>query len=123
MATDGYHVGYQIKILSMCVIGYVRLFYIVRISVLSSSQIKISKLNNVYNVYFPYQCADNYNVYMDYVGKLMYLFQSSSTPYVYAIGDYNANLSRDGLDLISSISFGRELKEMCDNDRGCYYQW
>ena len=43
--TDGYNVGYQIRILSMCVIGYVRLFYIVRSPVISSSCIEICKLS------------------------------------------------------------------------------
>ena len=59
-----------------------------QVSVIDSRIMSINILNGkgddvlIYNVYLPYQCADNYNVYMDYVGKPMYLFQSSSTPCV-----------------------------------------
>ena len=54
----------------------------------------------------PYQCDDNYELFMEYVGKLSALIEKSSTSYVAILGDFNA-----GID----TQFKAELRELCSN--------
>ena len=62
------------------------------------------------NVYLPYESHDNYDTYMSYLVKIQQLVVGADTPYVYVIGDWNA-------DILNRSRFGRELLEMCtDSD-------
>ena len=51
----------------------------------------------------PYQCDDNYELYMEYVGKLSALIEEPPTSYVAILGDFNA-----GID----TQFEAELREL-----------
>ena len=44
------------------------------------------------SVYMPYQCDDNYELFMEYVGKLSALIEESPTSYVAILGDFNAGI-------------------------------
>ena len=54
----------------------------------------------------PYQCDDNYELFMEYVGKLSALIKESPTSYIAILGDFN-----DGID----TQFEAELRELCSN--------
>jgi len=56
------------------------------------------------NVYMPYQCADNSDLYLHYLGKLAALVHESDTSKIALLGDFNAS---------TNTAFGRELAEMC----------
>ena len=65
----------------------------------------------------PFQ-SYNYDDFMYYIGKLDSLFQAADTPYVYAIGDFNADVfkSENNVCIQShGVNFGRELKDFCNN--------
>ena len=58
------------------------------------------------SVYMPYQCDDNYELFMEYVGKLSALIEESPTSYVTILGDFNA---------VIDTQFEAELRELCSN--------
>ena len=58
------------------------------------------------SVYMPYQCDDNLELFMEYVGKLSALIEESPTTNVAILGDFNA-----GID----TQFDTELQELCSN--------
>ena len=49
----------------------------------------------ILNVYLPYQCNENYDKYMDCIGKIESIVQGLNEPNLVIVGDFNANLARD----------------------------
>ena len=66
----------------------------------------------ILNVYFPYECQNNYDDYMNYLGKVDSIIQSADTNYVLVIGDMNAD-TYSGSDSVRNSLFGRELVLFC----------
>ena len=58
------------------------------------------------NVYLPYQCPDNYDLYMEYLGKLSAISEDCELSKVAIIGDFNAAFN---------TTFETELLETCTN--------
>ena len=56
------------------------------------------------SVYMPYQCDENYDLYMQCIGKLCTLLEESCTNNIVILGDFNVTLN--------SV-FESELLEMC----------
>ena len=57
--------------------------------------------------YLPYECDMNYDDYCFYLDKFKCTIESASTPYVFILGDFNANIqSRLSLEqnLLSSVT-------------------
>ena len=54
----------------------------------------------------PFQCDDNYKLFMEYIGKLSAVIEESPTSNVAILGDFNA-----GID----TQFEAELRELCSN--------
>ena len=77
------------------------------------------KTNNgnilILNVYLPYECRNNYDEYMNYLGKIHGIIQSADTPYVFVIGDMNADTYMGRNSTRTSI-FGSELLSFCDEN-------
>jgi exonuclease III len=61
----------------------------------------------VLNVYLPYDTGSNTDEYLFYLGKIDNMINGASSPYVFILGDYNANLKGD------YNRFGRELVNFC----------
>ena len=59
------------------------------------------------NVYLPYQCDDNYDVFVEYIGKLSALIDEDSTSHLILLGDFNA----------VNTTFESELIDLCTNYR------
>ena len=57
--------------------------------------------------YLPYECDMFYEDYCFYLDKFKCIIESAETPYVYILGDFNA-------DIQSQSIFGSELIEFCD---------
>jgi exonuclease III len=64
------------------------------------------------NVYMPYCTAQHMDDFQYYLCKLESIVSSSNTPYIYIIGDYNANLCLDSDGRALNI-FGKELLQYC----------
>ena len=56
------------------------------------------------NVYMPYQCDDNYDLFVEYIGKISSIIEESVTSSLIVLGDFNA--------AVDSV-FESELLEMC----------
>ena len=56
------------------------------------------------NVYLPYQCLDNYDIYVEYLGKLSAIIEDYDSSKVAIIGDFNAAVD---------TTFESELLELC----------
>ena len=56
------------------------------------------------NVYMPYQCDDNYDLFVEYIGKISSIIEESVTSNLIVLGDFNA--------AVDSV-FESELLEMC----------
>ena len=56
------------------------------------------------NVYTPYQCVDNYDLFVNYIGKISSIIEESVTSILIVLGDFNA-----AVDTV----FEPELLEMC----------
>ena len=56
------------------------------------------------NVYMPYQCDDNYDLFVEYTGKISSIIEESATSKLVVLGDFNA-----AVDTV----FESELLEMC----------
>ena len=63
------------------------------------------------NVYMPYCSNDNLPEFQFYLGKINRIIEDANTPYVYVIGDLNANTRRGQHHL-----FGDELIDFCLHD-------
>ena len=57
------------------------------------------------NVYMPYQCDDNYDLYVEYIGKISSLIEDSVTSNLIVLGDFNAAVN---------TLFESELVNMCN---------
>ena len=57
------------------------------------------------NVYMPYQCEENLDVYVEYLGKLTAIVESAPTSKLAIVGDFNAS---------SNSRFEKELNFMCE---------
>ena len=44
-------------------------------------------------IYMPFECADNTDDFMQYLSRVNDIFATYPTPYVYVIGDFNANVT------------------------------
>ena len=42
------------------------------------------------NVYVPYQCDDNYDLFVEYIGKRSFLIEESAASNLIVLGDFNA---------------------------------
>ena len=62
----------------------------------------------ILNVYLPYFNGDNIDEYLFYLGKIDSLIEDSPAPYIYACGDFNA-------DIREPSTFGKELIKFCDD--------
>ena len=71
---------------------------------LSNSQ---SKSILLLNVYLPYNCDANVDSFLQYLGKIDNIVDESETPYVFIIGDFNADLSTTNGEFVHK--FGKEL--------------
>ena len=60
-------------------------------------------------VYLPYECDMYYDDYCFYLSKLQCIIDSTNTPYIFILGDFNA-------DIQSTSMFGAELIDFCDNN-------
>ena len=58
------------------------------------------------NVYMPYQSDDNFEIFMEYIGKITALTDESPTSNIAIIGDFNAAID---------THFDVELQELCRN--------
>ena len=58
-------------------------------------------------IYMPYECNELYDDFCFYLDKVKCIIESANTPYVFAMGDFNA-------DIKSSSIFGSELIEFCN---------
>ena len=58
------------------------------------------------NVYLPYQCPDNYDLYVEYLGKLSAIVEDCHSTKIAIIGDFNAAVG---------TTFEDELLELCTN--------
>ena len=56
------------------------------------------------NVYLPYQCLDNYDLYVEYLGKLSAIVEDSHSTKIAIISDFNAAVG---------TTFEDELLELC----------
>jgi exonuclease III len=59
------------------------------------------------NVYLPYCCAENHEEFSHYLAKLDAIISAACTPFLYIMGDFNADLAQ------KLHHFGRELVEFC----------
>ena len=57
------------------------------------------------NVYMPYPCDDNYELYVEYIGKISSLIEDSVTSNLIVLGDFNAAVN---------TLFESELVNMCN---------
>ena len=65
------------------------------------------------NIYMPYACVDIEDEFLLYLGRVNDLIESYSTPYVYVMGDFNANvLVRTG-NPANIAKFGKHLLDFC----------
>jgi hypothetical protein len=48
--------------------------------------------HEVYNVYLPYQCEENHDDYLGYLGKLTAIVEESTTSTIAIVGDFNAKV-------------------------------
>ena len=62
--------------------------------------------------YLPYDCDKFYDDYCFYLDKIRCIIDAASTPYIFVLGDFNA-------DLKSESVFGSELIEFCDVNNLC----
>ena len=60
-------------------------------------------------IYLPYECDMFYDDFCFYLNKLQYIIESANTPYVFIVGDYNA-------DIQSESVYGSELINFCDTN-------
>ena len=58
------------------------------------------------SVYMPYQCKDNFELFMEYIGKISALIEESPTSNIAIVGDFNAAID---------TQFDVELQELCNN--------
>ena len=66
--------------------------------------VKTNDIDSLYvNVYLPYQCDDNYDSYVYYLGKLSAIIDESPTSNITVVGDFNAKLGSPFEDELQSV--------------------
>ena len=70
----------------------------------------------VLTVYLPYECDMHDDDYCFYLSKLQCIIDSANTPYIFILGDFNA-------DIQSTSVFGAELIDFCDNNNLLLYYY
>ena len=63
-------------------------------------------------VYFLYECSDNYDEYLHCLSLIKQIIDEFPSPYVYILGDFNANFSQNS-------KFGEELMSWCNRYSLC----
>ena len=63
-------------------------------------------------VYLPCNRDQFYDDYCYYLDKIRCIIDAASTPYIFVLGDFNADIKSDSV-------FGSELIEYCDNNSLC----
>ena len=66
----------------------------------------------LYNVYLPYCCDGNSDEFLYYLTKLDVLLKDCDSPYVFTIGDFNADTTVN-----TTHKFGTELLKFCEGER------
>ena len=64
-------------------------------------------------MHLPYECDKFYDDYCFYLSKLQCIIYSANIPYIFILGDFNA-------DIQATSIFGAELIEFCDNNNLCF---
>ena len=67
----------------------------------------------IINVYFPYESHNNFDEFMNYLGKVYSIIHMADTPYVLVMGDMNANTYMYSERNRVSV-FGEELVKFCN---------
>ena len=62
----------------------------------------------------PYECNEFYDDFCFYLDKVKCIIESANTPYVFVMGDFNA-------DIKCSSIFGSELIEFCNMKDLCFF--
>ena len=64
----------------------------------------------IFNVYMPYQCSDNEDLYFEYLGYIQNLLEETQCTNFAVIGDWNANLGCSGYNIFKGpmLNFCRE---------------
>ena len=66
--------------------------------------IRINDIDSLYvNVYLPYQCDDNLDNYMYYLGKLSAIINESPTSNITVVGDFKAKIGSPSEDELQSV--------------------
>ena len=60
------------------------------------------------NIYMPYNCESNAEEFKFYLAQISSIFNEHNSPYLFVVGDFNANTNRSGSGIIEH-KFGREL--------------
>jgi exonuclease III len=67
------------------------------------------------NVYLPYSSADNYDDFVFYLSKLDSIIADYSSPYIFVMGDFNADVRLNAHNQENN-KFGRELSKFCQDE-------
>ena len=51
-------------------------------------------LYDIINVYLPYECTDNHDMYVDYLSKIAVFTAGINSTCIFIVGDFNADLSK-----------------------------
>jgi exonuclease III len=65
----------------------------------------------IVNLYMPYDCSDNEDDFMYYLGKISDIIETHSNSHVFVMGDFNANIKCGNVS-----SFGKMLKSYCTDE-------
>ena len=63
----------------------------------------------IVNVYLPYECTDNHDMYMDYLSKIAVFTAGINSTCIFIVGDFNADLSK-------TSTFGSILCDFCHDN-------
>ncbi len=66
------------------------------------------------NVYLPYESHNNFDEFMQYLGKINSIIQDWNTPYVCVLGDFNADTYKDR---VRNNLFGNEFIIFCRDNQ------
>ena len=61
------------------------------------------------NVHLPYQCPDNYDLYVEYLGKLIAIVEDCHLTKIAIIGDFNATVGTTFEDELLELGTHHEL--------------
>ena len=58
------------------------------------------------NVYMPFCSSENHDEFLSQLSKIDSIIDGTDTPYIFALGDFNADLNKDQ-------KFGNDLMQFC----------